>query len=255
MSRKSRGFGAEKSLSPEEQQAKINEVRKIIGPIADKYPVLCSDESISRYLRARNWHTKKASKMLVESVKWRLEYKPEKIVWEDVAREAETGKLYRANFCDKLGRPVLIMRPGFQVVKPFLEPKTYKKVRFAYSNDPQSQKIMEALFDINKLDSSFGGRSRVGFDYEAFGQLMRADDKKKSDLMNSGCSVPTDHLLVASQSSQSESLTSDHCSDDSDNELDEATSTLEDVDEKVPGLKLGYDDVPKSEAAMAKQVQ
>lgn len=142
-----------------------------------------------------------------------------------------------------------------QVVKPFLEPKTYKKVRFAYSNDPQSQKIMEALFDINKLDSSFGGRSRVGFDYEAFGQLMRADDKKKSDLMNSGCSVPTDHLLVASQSSQSESLTSDHCSDDSDNELDEATSTLEDVDEKVPGLKLGYDDVPKSEAAMAKQVQ
>lgn len=59
----------------------INEVRKIIGPIADKYPVLCSDESISRYLRARNWHTKKASKMLVESVKWRLEYKPEKIVW------------------------------------------------------------------------------------------------------------------------------------------------------------------------------
>lgn len=336
MSRKSRGSGAEKSLSPEEQQAKINEVRKMIGPIADKCPVLCSDESISRYLRARNWHTKKASKMLVESMKWRLEYKPEKILWEDVAREAETGKVYRANFFDKLGRPVLIMRPGFQnssstegqikylvycmenaimnlnpdreqmvwlidfqgwtmgsvsvkvtretanvlqnhyperlglailynppkvfesfwtVVKPFLEPKTYKKVRFAYSNDPQSQKIMEALFDINKLDSSFGGRNTVGFDYEAYGQLMRADDKKKSDLMNSGCSVPTDHLLVASQSSQSESLTSDHCSDDSDNELDEATSNLENVDEKIPGLILGFDDVPKSEAAMAKQVQ
>lgn len=59
----------------------INEVRKMIGPIADKCPVLCSDDSISRYLRARNWHTKKTSKMLVESVKWRLEYKPENIVW------------------------------------------------------------------------------------------------------------------------------------------------------------------------------
>lgn len=145
--------------------------------------------------------------------------------------------------------------PFLQVVKPFLEPKTYKKVRFAYSNDPQSQKIMEALFDINKLESSFGGRNTVGFDYEAYGQLMKADDKKRSDLMNSGCSVPTDHLLVASQSSQSESLTSDHCSDDSDDELDEATSNLENVDEKIPGLILGFDDVPKSEAAMAKQVQ
>ncbi|OMO69898.1 Cellular retinaldehyde binding/alpha-tocopherol transport [Corchorus capsularis] len=102
------------SLSPEEQQAKIDDVRKLIGPIADKLPVLCSDASISRYLRARNWNTKKATKMLKETLKWRLEYKPEKIRWEDVAHEAETGKIYRASFCDKLGRPVLVMRPGFQ---------------------------------------------------------------------------------------------------------------------------------------------
>jgi len=42
----------------------INDVRKILGPIANKFPVLYSDASISRYLRARNWNTKKATKML-----------------------------------------------------------------------------------------------------------------------------------------------------------------------------------------------
>ncbi|XVF30671.1 hypothetical protein REPUB_Repub16aG0078500 [Reevesia pubescens] len=109
-----KGSAKDKSLSPEEQQAKIDDVRKLIGPIADKLPVLCSDTSISRYLRARNWSTKKASKMLKETLKWRLQYKPEKIRWEDIAHEAETGKIYRASYCDKLGRPVLVMRPGFQ---------------------------------------------------------------------------------------------------------------------------------------------
>lgn len=53
----------------------------MIGPIADKLPAICSEESIARYLRARNWNTKKAGKMLKETIKWRMEYKPEKIRW------------------------------------------------------------------------------------------------------------------------------------------------------------------------------
>lgn len=36
-------------------------------------------------------------------------------VQENIAHEAETGKIYRANYCDKYGRTVLVMRPGFQV--------------------------------------------------------------------------------------------------------------------------------------------
>ncbi|GAV57485.1 CRAL_TRIO domain-containing protein/CRAL_TRIO_N domain-containing protein [Cephalotus follicularis] len=288
--RKSRGSAVEKSLPPEEQQVKVNELRKMIGPIADKLPVLCSDASMTRYLRARNWNTKKAAKMLKETLKWRLEYKPEKIRWEDVAQEAKTGKIYRANYLDKRGRTVLVMRPGFQnttatvgqiryfvfsmenaimnlnsdqeqmvwlidfqgwnmssisikvtretanilqnryperlglgilynppkafesfwtMVKPFLEPKTYKKVRFVYSDDRQSQTIMEELFDMDKLESSFGGRNTVGFDYKAYAQMMKEDENRKSDLMNSGCSSPTYQPSVASKSQQLHSLASD----------------------------------------------
>lgn len=35
---------------------------------------------------------------------------------DDIAHEAETGKIYRSNYVDKHGRTVLVMRPGCQVV-------------------------------------------------------------------------------------------------------------------------------------------
>ncbi|XP_021282970.1 random slug protein 5-like [Herrania umbratica] len=336
-----KGIAKEKSLLPEEQQAKIDDVRKLIGPIADKLPVLCSDASISRYLRARNWSTKKASKMLKETLKWRLQYKPEKIRWEDIAHEAETGKIYRANFRDKLGRPVLVMRPGFQntnstsgqikylvycmenaimnltqdqeqmvwlvdfqrwgmssitvkvtretahilqdhyperlglgilynppkifesfwtIVKPFLEPKTYKKVKFVYSDDPKSQKIIGEVFDLDKLDVAFGGRNTAGFDYQAYAQQMKEDDIKMSNFLDSSCTSPPYPSAVLSESHQSESLYLDHGSNGSDevglSSGDEATpSNVERVDEKTRELSLGCKDVAVGEVAIAKQVQ
>ncbi|KAL0453312.1 UNVERIFIED_CONTAM: Phosphatidylinositol transfer protein PDR16 [Sesamum latifolium] len=71
-----------------------------------------------------NLNTKKAAKMLKENLKWCLEDKPEKIQWDDIAQEAETGKVYRANYQDKYGRAVLVMRPGFQVEKFIKNTKT-----------------------------------------------------------------------------------------------------------------------------------
>ncbi|KAG2687475.1 hypothetical protein I3760_09G052700 [Carya illinoinensis] len=313
-SKKFQGSLTEKTLSSEEQQAKINETRKLIGPIADKLPVLCSNASILRFLRARNWNTKKACKMLKQTLKWRLEYKPEKIQWEDIAHEAETGKAYMANYFDKFGRPVLIMRPGYQntnstsgqirylvycmehaiknlnldqeqmvwlvdfqgwntsrismkvtretahilqdhyperlglailynppkifesfwtLVKPFIEPKTFKKVKFVYPNHPESQKIMEELFDMDKLESKFGGRSSAGFVYQTYAQRMMEDDRKISDLIDSGGLSPLSSAM--SECQQSDSLVTDHCSEASDESSGDeaASSNLEVVDEKI----------------------
>ncbi|XP_058107605.1 uncharacterized protein LOC131251108 isoform X2 [Magnolia sinica] len=271
---------------------KINEVRKLLGPLNEALPIFCSDTLISRYLRARNWNTKKASKILKETLKWRLEHKPEKIKWEDVAQEAETGKIYRANYLDKHGRTVLVMRPGFQntssskgqikylvycienaifnlgpdqeqmvwlvdfqgwnpssisvkvtretahvlqnyyperlglgilynppkifesfwkIVKPFLEPKTYKKARFVYSDNMDSQKIMEDLFNLDKLESTFGGRSSIGFDYKEYGDRMKGDDERK---MSS--SLILESSTVESVIQLSEPLVLDPSSDASD---------------------------------------
>ncbi|XP_023523579.1 phosphatidylinositol transfer protein 3-like [Cucurbita pepo subsp. pepo] len=111
-------IGCEKAILTEEQHMKISEVRRLLGPLSGKSSIYCSDPSISRYLRARNWNVKKATKMLKASLKWRSEYKPEEIQWDEVAHEAETGKLYCANYNDRHGRTVIVMRPCRQV--PFV---------------------------------------------------------------------------------------------------------------------------------------
>lgn len=114
---KSMPNGLENSLKPEEERNKIDEMRKLIGPLSGKLALYCSDASISRYLAAQSWNVKKAAKMLKASLKWRLDFMPEEIRWDDVASEAETGKIYRSNYKDKHGRPVLVMRPRCQNTK------------------------------------------------------------------------------------------------------------------------------------------
>ncbi|KAG7973930.1 hypothetical protein I3843_06G020400 [Carya illinoinensis] len=294
--KKSPSNGLDKHLTSDEQQAKVNELRKLIGPLPDKLSIYCSDVSMSRYLRARNWNVKKASKMLKDSLKWRLEYKPEEIRWEEVAHEAETGKIYRSTSIDKHGRPVLVMRPSRQntkstkgqikylvycmenaivnlppgqeqmvwlidfegfnlsnisvkltretahvlqdryperlglailynppkffepfwmVVKPFLEPKTYNKVKFVYSDDVSAKKIMEDLFDMDQLESAFGGKGDISFDINKYAERMREDDKKMSSFWTRGnpplespqpalTSAPIDSINLGSDSDASD---------------------------------------------------
>ncbi|KAL3619725.1 hypothetical protein CASFOL_034637 [Castilleja foliolosa] len=280
--------GCENSSSPEVQQEKIHEVRRLIGPQSGKLALYCSDASISRYLRARNWNVKKAVKMLKASLKWRLEYKPEEIRWDDVAVEAETGKIYRSSYKDKYGRSVLVMRPSCQnsksikgqikylvycmenailnlpqgqeqmvwlidfhgfnmshisikitretahvlqehyperlgvailydapkifepfwmIAKPFLEPKTANKVKFAYSGDPNSNKIVDDLFDMKLVESAFGGKDEADFDIAKYAERMREDDKKiplvwKTDGFPT--TTPSPSSLITVQNSNSE---------------------------------------------------
>lgn len=65
-----------------------------------------------------------------------------------------------------------------QVVKPFLEPKTANKVKFAYSDDPNSRKILEDLFDLDEVEPAFGGRSSDEFDINKYAERMKEDDRK-----------------------------------------------------------------------------
>lgn len=98
----------------EQQDKKVNELRASIGPLFGRSLLYCTDACLRRYLEARNWNVGKAKKMLEESLKWRSTYRPEEIRWHEVANEGETGKVYRANFHDRYGRTVLILRPGKQ---------------------------------------------------------------------------------------------------------------------------------------------
>ncbi|XP_043712581.1 phosphatidylinositol transfer protein 3-like [Telopea speciosissima] len=97
-----------------QQDVKVNELRTAIGPLSGRCLQFCTDACLKRYLEARNWNVDKSKKMLEETLKWRSSFKPEEIRWHEVAIEGETGKVYRANFHDRVGRTVLILRPGMQ---------------------------------------------------------------------------------------------------------------------------------------------
>lgn len=293
--------------SLEEEQGKINEVRKLIGP-QPKLANYCSDESISRYLRARNWNVKKAVKMLNASLKWRLEYKPEEIRWDDVAQEAETGKIYSTNYKDKYGRTVLVMRPrcqnsksikgqikylvycmenaisnlapgqeqmvwlidfhGFSlsnisvkvtretafvlqeqyperlgvailydppkifepfwtIAKPFLEPKTADKVKFVYSDDPNSSKIMSDLFSMELVESAFSGKDDTDFDISRYAERMRADDEKRTHVWTTHYNLAVASLPPAISTSSFNATNSD----DSYVKVDKSSSPRYGVDD------------------------
>ncbi|XP_060198795.1 uncharacterized protein LOC132627461 isoform X2 [Lycium barbarum] len=318
---KSTSNGFENCLRLEEEQNKIDEMRKLIGLLSGKLALYCSDASISRYLAARSWNVKKAVKMLKATLKWRLDYKPEEIHWDDVASEAETGKIYRSNYTDKHGRPVLVMRPrcqntksikgqikylvycmenavvnlpedqeqmvwlidfhGFnlsnisikvtketahvlqdhyperlgiailydapkifepfwKVAKPFLDPKTASKVKFVYSDDPNSQKTMEELFDMSLIESAFGGDDKADFDINKYAERMREDDKKlssfwKKDDNSASTAQPTviaDPSLEPTNSDSESDALDEKAEKHSSLDVDEEESPIE---ETLPG--------------------
>ncbi|XP_073281210.1 uncharacterized protein [Primulina huaijiensis] len=93
---------------------KVQQLRDALGPVSGRGFKFCTDPCLRRYLEARNWNVDKAQIMLEGSLKWRETYKPEEIRWHEVAHEGETGKVSKANFHDRKGRTILIMRPGKQ---------------------------------------------------------------------------------------------------------------------------------------------
>lgn len=127
-----------------------------------------------------------------------------------------------------------------QLVKPFLEPKTYKKVKFVFRNDQQSRKIMEELFDMDKLESVFGGRNSIGFVYEDYAKRMMEEDKKMSDSTDNEClsHSPSTMILELQHSEPNSDLTSEASDDETD-----SSTFLEEVEEKIEGFSLGSKDV------------
>lgn len=49
--------------------------------------------------------------MLKDTLKWREQYKPEDITWDDIKSEAALNKVTILDQPDKDGRPVVFMRP------------------------------------------------------------------------------------------------------------------------------------------------
>lgn len=89
------------------------------------------------------------------------------------------------------------------MVKPFLDPKTRNKVRFVYSDDNVSKKILEDIFDMEQLEVAFGGNnSDSSFNFEKYAERMREDDLK---FFGNTTVSSTSALLTSSDSEVSDS--------------------------------------------------
>lgn len=69
-----------------------------------------------------------------------------------------------------------------QVVKYFLDPKTFQKVKFVYPKNKDSVELMRSYFDVENLPTEFGGKATLQYDHVEFSRQMAQDDVKSAKL-------------------------------------------------------------------------
>jgi len=63
-----------------------------------------------------------------------------------------------------------------QIVKYFLDSKTFQKVKFVYPKNEESLEVMHKTFDTDVLPVEFGGKNNIEYDHQEFSRLMAKDD-------------------------------------------------------------------------------
>ncbi|XP_039839059.1 phosphatidylinositol transfer protein PDR16-like isoform X2 [Panicum virgatum] len=76
-----------------------------------------------------------------------------------------------------LCNPPKIFESFWKIIKQFLEPTLQEKIKFIYSNNAESQRIMTDMFDMDKLESAFGGRNTASLDINKYAERMRRIDQ------------------------------------------------------------------------------
>eukprot|EP01018_Ginkgo_biloba_P013695 Gb_31937 [translate_table: standard] len=95
----------------------------------------------------------------------------------------ETANILQNHYPERLAvaflyNPPRIFETFWKIVKYFLDPKTFEKVKFVYPKNEESASLMQQVFDLEKLQSTFGGKNDSQYDHEEFSKLMRQDDIK-----------------------------------------------------------------------------
>nr|GME01182.1 random slug protein 5-like [Ipomoea batatas] len=74
--------------------------------------------------------------------------------------------------------PPRIFEAFWKIVKYFLDPKTFEKVKFVYPKNKDSVEVMKSYFDMDNLPMEFGGKATLNYDHEEFSKQMAQDDAK-----------------------------------------------------------------------------
>jgi len=100
-----------------------------------------------------------------------------------ISTARETANILQNHYPERLYVAILYNPPRvfeafWTIVKPFLDPKTFRKVKFVYSKNAESMKILSELFDEDTLKGTFDNPN--DYNHEQYSKLMEEDDMKSS---------------------------------------------------------------------------
>eukprot|EP01018_Ginkgo_biloba_P002037 Gb_06593 [translate_table: standard] len=98
----------------------------------------------------------------------------------------ETANILQNQYPERLAvaflyNPPRIFETFWKIVKYFLDPKTFQKVKFVYPKCEESANLMQQVFDLEKLPVAFGGKNNSQYDHVEFSKLMQQDDAKTAE--------------------------------------------------------------------------
>uniref|UniRef100_A0A1D1ZJ15 Random slug protein 5 n=1 Tax=Anthurium amnicola TaxID=1678845 RepID=A0A1D1ZJ15_9ARAE len=99
----------------------------------------------------------------------------------------ETANILQSHYPERLYaaflyNPPRIFETFWKIVKYFLDPKTFQKVKFVYPKNEESMELLRKNFDLETLPVEFGGKNKVEYDHEEFSRLMAKDDIKSASI-------------------------------------------------------------------------
>lgn len=79
--------------------------------------------------------------------------------------------------------PPWIFAVFWKAISPFIDPATYRKIRFVNPKRAKEVSRMKQMFDMRVIDSDLGGEKDQAFDADAFAAEMRAYDQRRAAVL------------------------------------------------------------------------
>ncbi|CAI5476610.1 unnamed protein product [Closterium sp. Yama58-4] len=98
----------------------------------------------------------------------------------------EVLSILQSHYPERLGAAVIYNPPAvfeafWKVIRPFIDPVTFNKILFVNPSKPDTVKKLEGIFDLDRLEEAFGGRSKWTYDHARYGEMMARDDEKTAE--------------------------------------------------------------------------
>ena len=120
--------------------------------------------------------------ILIDFTGWTLSTAP------PMKTSRETLNILQDHFPERLAvavcyNPPWIFAVFWKAISPFIDPATYKKIRFVNPKKAKEVNRMKQIFDMKHIDSDLGGEKDPTFNAAAFGVEARKYDKQRAAVL------------------------------------------------------------------------